>query len=77
MPSYIYECPLGHQLAVNHSIHETPDYYCDRVFNNPANESGAKVNGLKCGEKMKRIISASSFILKGSGWARDGYAGKK
>ena len=24
-------------------------------------------------KKMKKLISSSSFLLKGSGWARDGY----
>ena len=27
----------------------------------------------KCRRVCKRLISASSFILKGSGWAKDGY----
>lgn len=28
----------------------------------------------KCGGKVKRLISKSSFALKGSGWYADGYA---
>ncbi len=27
----------------------------------------------KCGNQMKRAISAPAFILKGGGWAADGY----
>jgi putative FmdB family regulatory protein len=27
----------------------------------------------ECGNYMKKIISLSSFILKGSGWEKDGY----
>jgi putative FmdB family regulatory protein len=27
----------------------------------------------KCGKKCKRLISSSSFHLKGPGWAKDGY----
>ncbi len=27
-----------------------------------------------CGKGMKKVISMSSFILKGSGWAFDGYS---
>ena len=27
----------------------------------------------KCGGKAKRIISLCSFVLKGKGWAKDGY----
>ena len=29
-----------------------------------------------CGKDMKKIISRSSFILKGSGWAFDNYGSK-
>lgn len=28
----------------------------------------------KCGAEVKRLISGSSFALKGSGWYADGYA---
>jgi putative FmdB family regulatory protein len=31
----------------------------------------------ECGKDMKKIISRSSFILKGSGWAFDGYGSVK
>jgi putative FmdB family regulatory protein len=31
----------------------------------------------QCGEQSKRLISQSSFHLKGSGWYADGYSGKK
>jgi putative FmdB family regulatory protein len=31
----------------------------------------------KCRRKVQRLISASSFHLKGGGWYSDGYAGKK
>lgn len=30
-----------------------------------------------CGESMKKIISTTSFKLKGAGWAKDGYNGKE
>ena len=29
----------------------------------------------KCENKTKRIVSKSSFSLKGGGWASDGYSG--
>ena len=29
------------------------------------------------GIEMERIISKSSFVLAGSGWAKDGYSSKK
>jgi len=28
----------------------------------------------ECKKKCKRVISTSSFVLKGRGWAADGYA---
>ena len=27
----------------------------------------------KCGEQMKKAVTCTSFILKGRGWALDGY----
>lgn len=30
-----------------------------------------------CGSKVERLISLSSFSLKGGGWYSDGYASKK
>lgn len=30
-----------------------------------------------CGGKMKRVLSASNFQLKGSGWAKDSYGLKE
>ena len=27
----------------------------------------------ECGEKMKKAVSCTSFILKGRGWGSDGY----
>lgn len=48
---------------------------CDWVF-----ERICKINEIvkcgKCGKKMKRLPTQTSFILKGSGWAKDGYARK-
>lgn len=31
----------------------------------------------KCGKQMKKLISRSSFHLKGDGWAKDNYSNKK
>ncbi|MBN2804456.1 MAG: zinc ribbon domain-containing protein [Deltaproteobacteria bacterium] len=31
----------------------------------------------KCGEESRRIISQTSFMLKGTGWYATDYAGKK
>jgi putative FmdB family regulatory protein len=29
-----------------------------------------------CGNKMQRLVSKSSFILKGNGWEKDGYCNR-
>lgn len=31
----------------------------------------------KCGQKMKKAVSSVPFILKGRGWAKDGYSKDK
>lgn len=31
----------------------------------------------KCGGTMSKLISNTSFVLKGGGWYADGYTGKK
>lgn len=31
----------------------------------------------QCGGPVERLVSGSSFMLKGSGWYKDGYASKK
>ena len=30
----------------------------------------------ECGGKLKKLISAGSFHLKGRGWSKDGYTGR-
>jgi putative FmdB family regulatory protein len=32
---------------------------------------------INCGKDMKKVISCSSFVLKGSGWAFDNYGSTK
>lgn len=48
---------------------------CDKVI-----ERLCKVDEIvkcrKCGKIMKRLPTQTSFILKGDGWAKDGYAWK-
>ncbi len=31
----------------------------------------------KCGGKVKKLVSAAGFMLKGSGWFKDGYSSSK
>lgn len=59
MPRYTYECSgCADKQEVTASFDELDE-------KSPVCEY--------CGMKMDRVISATNFILNGSGWARDGY----
>ena len=61
MPIYEYECPNCKRRE------EVTRKITDAEIKPNCSQRG-------CGEVMERVISAStSFILKGSGWAKDGY----
>lgn len=59
--TYEYECTTcSHQWESEQSIKDAPLKVC-----------------VKCGkESAKRLISKSSFILNGGGWAKDNYSSK-
>lgn len=60
MPTYEYECgACGECFEVQQRITDDPLASCP-----------------KCGKKgrIQRLISVSQFVLKGSGWAKDGYS---
>lgn len=38
-------------------------------------EGAAEPQTCTCGQRMRRAVSASSFHLKGSAWAKDNYGG--
>lgn len=63
MPTYEYECNVcGHQLEAEQSIKDKPLEECP-----------------KCRVlSLKRLISSNTnFVLKGDGWAGDGYSSTK
>lgn len=61
MPTYEWECPKCHEtIELWQSLADTNKPLCCRE------ECG--------GIEMMRIISRTSFQLKGSGWAKDGYS---
>lgn len=63
MPTYNYECKIHGEFEAVHSISTQLDE-CPQC-----KEEG------KTSEAPKRLISAGgSFILAGSGWARDNYS---
>ena len=62
MPTYEYRCgSCGHEFEVEQRI------TADRLTDCPACKQ----------PKLERLISASSFTLKGGGWYKDGYGNPK
>jgi putative FmdB family regulatory protein len=59
MPTYEYLCNRGHKFE---RVQGITDPKIERCL----------CPG--CGARAKRLISSTSFILKGSGWAKDGYS---
>lgn len=65
MPTYIYRCPLHGEFEEVHSIK-------DQLETCPLCEEDPEHHGPPC--KVDRLISGGgSFILNGSGWAKDNY----
>ena len=62
MPTYLYECPEHGEFEATHSITE-------ELFECPQ----CKEKGLPI-QAPKRLISLSSFVLIGGGWASNGYS---
>ena len=58
MPIYEYVCEsCGHQLEARQKLSDAPLTECPSC----------------CQARLERLVSASSFSLKGSGWYADGY----
>jgi putative FmdB family regulatory protein len=63
MPTYLYECPIHGEFEHQHSMTETLEICPKCQAENQPNPS-----------KVKRLIaSGTSFVLQGSGWAKDSY----
>lgn len=57
MPTYDYSCRECGVMEIEHPIMEPARTQCP-----------------KCGAKgFERLISITTFVLQGSGWAKDGY----
>ncbi|MFQ5698855.1 MAG: FmdB family zinc ribbon protein [Myxococcota bacterium] len=65
MPTYEYECTQGCQFEVEQSITDEPLKTCPKAHC-PKRKGRVRVH---------RLISHTSFILKGGGWYSDGYSG--
>jgi len=60
MPIYEYECMICHK------IHEIMQRFSDEPLKNCPD----------CGGELRKLVSQSSFILKGTGWYVTDYARK-
>ena len=68
MPIYEYECQkCGERIEVMQRISEDPLKKCSTENCKDKKKAGS-------GE-LKKLISSTSFSLKGGGWAKDGYSG--
>lgn len=58
MPIYEYQCPdCGHRFDAMQKFSDDPITVCPRCE----------------GRQVKKLISATAFVLKGSGWYKDHY----
>ncbi len=64
MPIYEFECKV-----CNHII--------EQIYPNTAEAEGKSPKCPKCLGETKKIISGTTFLLKGIGWGADGYENKK
>lgn len=60
MPTYEYRCKTA---ECSHITEKTCKF--QERYDSPECE--------KCGGETEQIISTTSFVLQGTGWARDGY----
>lgn len=61
MPIYIYECPM---CKKQEELFQT-QYAAQHLYNSCTCKD--------CRIPMRRIIAPTNFVLKGDGWAKDGY----
>jgi len=69
MAIYEYECErCGHCFEVMQRMSEDPLKTCSKDLCKGKKKDKGK-------GKLKKLISKTSFSLKGGGWAKDGYSG--
>ena len=75
MPIYEYACEkCGKRLEVMQRITEDPLTECTVEISVESNTEDKKCEKVACGGKLKKLISQTSFSLKGGGWYKDGYS---
>ena len=67
MPIYEYRCQkCGFKFEIKQKIDEKPPHCNNKVISGSVERI--------CGGKCDKLISKSSFSLKGGGWYKDGYS---
>ena len=75
MPIYEYACEkCGKPLEVMQRITEDPLTECTVEISVESDAKDKKCEKVACGGKLKKLISQTSFSLKGGGWYKDGYS---
>lgn len=73
MPTYVYECPTCKDRVELVQKFDEKAPTCEKCEHHPV----GCPDGCSNGPDMVKVIVPSTFILKGSGWAKDGYGGGK
>lgn len=73
MPTYVYECPSCQTRMEIVQKFDDPAPTCEKC----ESHSSDCPDGCSNGPDMERVIVPSTFVLKGRGWAKDGYSGGK
>lgn len=75
MPTYLYRCPVHGEFEVEQRISDPKLQSCPQAaterFSDHIYVGGFRI--YSCGQPVERLIAGSSFVLKGTGWYRDGY----
>jgi putative FmdB family regulatory protein len=70
MPTYTYKCPIHGEFEVEQRISDPKLQTCPRIMGDRLTLG----RSFPCGSPVERLISpGTSFVLKGQGWAKDGY----
>jgi predicted nucleic acid-binding Zn ribbon protein len=72
--TYAYACDAGHEFEAEQSIKDAPLESCTfPVVCEDTDEARAFPETVECGSRCRRLILATSFVLRGNGWYKDGY----
>lgn len=75
MPTYDFEClECGHLFEKMQGMND-PNPPCPNPWPPDLGGHPHEDGTAYCDGKTKKLITCSSFVLKGDGWATDGYGG--